>query len=148
MKRVILNRLMDDRPDEGTLGSIFYNGFLCACIELPWRDNEPGKSCIPSGIYHCSYRYSPKHGHCYHVDLVPGRTDVEIHSANWAGDAAKGFKCQLLGCIAPGMQSGELSGQKAVLGSKEAVARLEEVLGRQNFELEIKWDGENPEEPK
>ncbi len=111
--------------------------FFCRTGELPWRDNLPNESCIPAGTYSCTWRESVRHGFCYHVEGVPGRSSVEIHSANFMGDSSKGLKCELLGCIAPGMQGGYMAGQKAVILSREALSKLENDLHWEDFELTI-----------
>lgn len=56
------------------------------------------------------------------------------------GDAGKGLKCQLNGCIAIGERLGWIAGQKAVLLSAPAVRRLEEAFGGRPFSLEIRGD--------
>ena len=68
--------------------------FICYTIELPWRENRKGLSCIPEGCYSLEARYSPQLGNHLHVENVPGRSWILIHPAN---DAHK----QLKGCIAP-----------------------------------------------
>lgn len=132
--------------DEGTVGNFESPGFHCFTIELPWRGNRKGQSCIPAGSYICNWRYSAKHGLCYHVEDVPGRTDIEIHAANWAGDSSKGLKVQLLGCLAPGRQIGTLEGQTAALNSRDALDGLEDALKREPFLLTVLWkEGDSPE---
>lgn len=146
MRKVTLTRT--ETGDEGTFGTIVTDsGFSVYSGELPWRGNAPGKSCIPAGAYVCQKAVSPKHGPCYYITDVPGgRTDIEIHSANWMGDESKGFKCQLLGCIAPGRAIGELIGQKAVLSSRDALIGLEADLEGEPFHLVIAWGNNlNPE---
>ncbi len=136
MKSAVLIR--KETSDEGTFGElVFDSGLLLFTAELTWRDNKPGKSCIPVGGYQANWRYSPKHGYCFHVDNVPNRTDVEIHSADFAGDVDAGFKCELLGCIAPGIEIGILEGQKAVINSKTAIQSLEAETNQQVFNLTI-----------
>lgn len=143
MRKVMLTR--QETGDAGTFGVLLTDsGFHCMTGELPWRDNESGRSCIPPGVYQCTWRYSPRHGMCYHVDGVPGRTDIEIHTANWCGDATKGYKCQLEGCIAPGMETGDLEGQKAVKASTEALELLVQDLAQEPFELTIQTDSLAP----
>lgn len=124
--------------DSGTFGEILLSGNKYYSGELSWRDNQAGISCIPAGTYRCTYRFSQAHGLCYHVEDVPGRTDVEIHSANWMGDVSKGLRSQLKGCLALGTQVGELAGQWAVIDSKTAVNSFEEVLKCEPFTLTIK----------
>ena len=81
--------------EEGVNGSLYVNGVLqCYTIELPWKNNEPRRSCIPEGRYMIQKRYSPKFKHHLHLLQVPGRSLILMHSAN---DAKK----ELFGCIAP-----------------------------------------------
>jgi hypothetical protein len=63
-------------------------------IELPWKDNAHGVSCIPEGRYELAKRYSPKFKQHVQVMNVEGRDLILIHPAN---DALK----ELKGCIAP-----------------------------------------------
>jgi hypothetical protein len=125
--------------DQGTLGTfVFEDGISLYSLELPWRSNVNGLSCIPPGEYTCHWILSPKHGECYQVMNVQGRDMIEIHSANFAGDANKGFISQLLGCIALGTTIGILSGQLAVLNSKGAIAAFEAKQAKQDFQLTIR----------
>lgn len=136
MRRALLTR--DQASDEGTFGTFMSDSsFFCHTGELPWRENESNFSCIPEGTYLCTYRASEKHGDCYHVEGVSGRTAIEIHSANFVGDATKGFKCQLLGCIALGLGVGSLDGQKALISSVMARTLLEQDMNGESFELKI-----------
>ena len=79
----------------GTNGTLSHEGRLvCHTIELPWKDNLAGVSCIPEGKYALAKRYSPHfQWHCWIKD-VPAREYVLIHPAN---DALH----ELHGCIAP-----------------------------------------------
>ena len=81
--------------ENGTNGEIYVDGvFICHSIELPWKDNKRGISCIPEGSYTLLTRYSQQFGWHLWVMDVPGRSMILIHPAN---DAAK----ELRGCIAP-----------------------------------------------
>jgi hypothetical protein len=106
---------------EGTNGSLRVNGEpLCHTIELPWKDNLPGASCIPEGSYTLAKRYSEKFGWHLQVQQVPGRDYILLHPAN---DALK----ELHGCIAPVQ---ELTGEGRGLHSRptfEALKALTEV---------------------
>ena len=125
--------------DTGTFGLLTLDdGFQCYTIELPWRNDLADVSCIPPGMYICSWGNSPKHGPCYYVNGVPdGRTNVEIHSANFAGDISLGYMCQLEGCIALGTAVGKLYNQQAVLNSKPTVAAFNADLNTESFTLTI-----------
>jgi hypothetical protein len=79
----------------GTNGTLFLNEkLLCYTIELPWKDNMQGKSCIPEGRYELKRRFSQKFGQHLLIQDVPGRKLILIHPANHA-------KRELKGCIAP-----------------------------------------------
>lgn len=147
MKRVFLIRT--ETGDEGTFGKLTIDNFKCFTVELPWRNNEKGKSCIPSGIYIFRWSKSPKHGECFEADQsdnAPGRTDIQIHSANWAGNVDRGYISQLEGCVSLGRAIAmiEIPGggkkQKGVTASKDATRAFEAIMGKEPFELEIKWD--------
>lgn len=140
--------------DQGTFGDFVTDrGFKCSSGELPFLDNEAQLSCIPKGEYICVYGPSLKHGFCYHIQNVPGRTNIEIHPANLMGDSQKGFVAQLLGCIAlgadivtfpKGTKLGEgnnaitlTSDQRGVSCSKITVAAMESHFNKKPFKLTI-----------
>jgi hypothetical protein len=124
--------------DDGTLGMLFVGGqFFCRSIELPDRGNQRGVSRIPAGEYLCKWHRSPRFGWVYLVTGVPGRSDILIHPANWAGDKAMGFRSDLLGCIALGLQVGTLAGQRAVLASRAACGRFFTRMAAADFALVI-----------
>ncbi len=81
-------------PD-GTNGKILYQGRLMMySIELPWKENQAGVSCIPEGRYELVKRWSPKFDRHLLVLNVPQRKYILIHPANEALQ-------ELKGCIAP-----------------------------------------------
>ena len=125
------------RGDQGTLGMIFYEGFKCYTLELPWKDNKRNVSCIPSGSYDVKIRLSPKYGQIYWVSDVPERSFILIHSGNWAGDTKKGFKTHVNGCILLAKKRGLLAGQLAILNSRITVKRFMRKLELQPFTLNI-----------
>lgn len=67
---------------------------VCYTIELPWRNNEVNRSCIPEGTYVLKRRYSTKFRWHLEIKDVPGRSYILIHPANHAAR-------ELKGCIAP-----------------------------------------------
>jgi hypothetical protein len=137
MKRAVLTR--SPTTDEGTFGMLkLDSGRDMHTIELPWRDNAPTISCIPKGKYLCEIVKSPKFGRVYEVKNVPKRSHILIHAGNWAGDKAKGFKSDLLGCIAPGDATARLDGQMGVIYSRRALHDLMAWGAGEPFELEIK----------
>lgn len=93
-----------------TLGRLAAPGLFLYTLELPWRENVKGTSCVPLGRYELHPFRSVVHGPtwCLHnpglnvwapnTGAPPaGRTFCELHSANWAR--------QLKGCIALGRSS-------------------------------------------
>lgn len=111
-------------------------------LELPWRDNHTGHSCIPPGEYTCHWEQSPSKGWCYHVQNVPSRSHILIHAANFAGDVDKGWEAELLGCIAPGTLITDLENahgkvQRAVANSRLALHKLNDWAAREDFLLKI-----------
>jgi hypothetical protein len=133
----VLQRL--ESSDQGTFGKLVAGGLAFFSGELPWRDNAPSVSCVPAGTYRAIFTDSPRFGRrLYLLDRVPARSGIRIHPANLMGDAQKGFRCQLNGCIALGEKLGWMDKQKAVLLSQPAVRRLESFFGGQPFELEIR----------
>lgn len=130
--------ISDPSTDDGTFGVLTLdNGLAFHTGELPWKDNASGVSCIPAGTYRCEWINSPKHGECYQITGVHGRSMIEIHSANFMGDTSKGKHSQLLGCVALGKGLGELEGQMAVLQSKVAVREFEAEMQKEPFILSV-----------
>jgi hypothetical protein len=136
--------------DQGTPGVLLRpdGSRLAYTLELPWRENRRCRSSIPPGLPPAG-RYpvrlvsgSPKFGDVYHVEAVPGRTSILMHSGNVAGDVELGFASHVLGCILLGRYFGTLSGPKgpqlAVLVSRPAVAALLREMAGKPFTLEIR----------
>ena len=136
MKKALLYR--QPSSDQGTRGDFIALGFSCKTLELPWKGNAPNVSCIPVGIYFCTYRYSRKYGHHYLLHGVDGRTWILTHSGNLAGDKLKGFKTHSAGCILVGKYRGSIRRQLAVLYSKPTLRKLVAHFDRKPFELEIR----------
>ncbi|HEY2347563.1 MAG TPA: DUF5675 family protein [Puia sp.] len=79
----------------GTNGKILYRDRLMMySIELPWKENQTGVSCIPEGRYELIKRWSLKFGRHLQIMNVSGRECILIHPAN---EALR----ELKGCIAP-----------------------------------------------
>ena len=103
----------------GTNGILRCEGrFLSYTIELPWKMNERGFSCIPEGKYFIEKRYSPKFKLHLQILDVPDRTLILFHPANHAGT-------ELKGCIAPVMK---LSGPGMGVQSNVAFDRLKNLV--------------------
>jgi hypothetical protein len=112
---------------------------LCFTLERPYVDanhdgvTDKGVSCIPAGTYRVKRDWSPKHGRkVYELQGVPGRSEIQIHSANDARE--------LEGCIALGTQFGEIETKKFGAGygvrhSRDAVAAFEATVGVDEWTL-------------
>jgi hypothetical protein len=104
--------------------------FECKTLELPWMNNENGKSCIPAGIYPAEKFESPTHGWCFLLKNVPDRKMIEIHVANY-------FR-QLLGCIAVGDSFSDMDqdGFLDVRNSGDTLKHLLKIMP-DRFDIEI-----------
>lgn len=128
-----LTRQKDD--GKATLGTLtFSTGQVFKTIERPWLNNQRQVSCIPPGTYTCvPHGWEPnatvREKKAYLLLGTEPRTAILIHPANWAD--------QLMGCIAPGMSSGILSGKPAVLSSQAAMAAICQIVGQNKFQLTI-----------
>jgi len=128
-----------EHSDDGTFGVLALQGSpeILYTAEPPWRDNEVNCSCIPCGEYLCERALSPSRGWVYWVREVPGRSHIQLHVGNLAGDMAQGLKSDTEGCLLPGLTLGQLRNQRAVLDSLNALDYLCDYLQRQPFTLEI-----------
>ncbi|HDM8140673.1 TPA: hypothetical protein P0E12_004963 [Vibrio harveyi] len=118
---------------EFTLGFMVRNGgeVIASTLELPDLNNETNVSCIPEGIYHCTWIESPSLGWCYNVADVYGRTFIRIHSGNYTSE--------ILGCILVGDGHKDINGDQLVdvTNSKKTLEKIHNMLG-DSFTLQIK----------
>lgn len=139
MRKLVLRRT--ESSSHGTFGVLLNedNVRLCFTIELPWKDNKPNVSCIPTGVYKCDYTYSPAFKrNMYIVQNVKGRSGIRIHKGNVAGDISLGLRSDFKGCI--GLGSGmavSAGGQKMITHSAAAINTFEDLLDYESFELTI-----------
>lgn len=124
MKEIFLTRKY---KSDQTLGALIVMDdgiqiYSCKTLELPWFQNKRRMSCIPVGMYEVIKRVSPNHGDHFHIQNVPERDMILMHSAN--------FTRQLLGCIAPGKSHTDIDrdGLEDVTNSKLAMNELNEIL--------------------
>lgn len=93
--------------------------FRCHTLELPWKDNRRGVSCIPDGLYDMALTMSPRFGtRLWEVLDVPNRSGIRIHAANYVH--------QLKGCIALGLNTIDIDGDGVLdlSSSREAMERF------------------------
>jgi hypothetical protein len=129
--------IRERRSDQGTEGRWISGAFSCFSLELPWRDNKRGISCVPAGTYVAKMVRTPKHGLIYMLQNVPGRSAILEHSGNWAGDVSKGYRSHVQGCILLGKYRGTSQGQRAVIVSRPAVKAMMAAMHNEDVELTI-----------
>lgn len=150
MKRLEIER--SPTGDQGTFGrfALPWASWARCSLELPWRDNHRGHSCIPewSGIARLrpSTKWSPRgDGRLYGLVDVPGRDSILIHAATWAGDTELGWKADLLGCIAPGGRTGTLkpegypNPQACIFDSRKALTEFMALTEGEDLEVVVRW---------
>ncbi len=94
--------------------------FDCFTIELPWRQNESNRSCIPPGVYPFKKIISPsKNREVFRLTDVPGRDLINIENANYVS--------QLRGCIAVGNKI-EFMNSDAIPDAANSVQTLDKLL--------------------
>lgn len=114
---------------EGTFGVLIKDGFpVCVTLEDPWNENKRNISCIPVGVYSCTPHDGQKYKETWKLENVPGRSAILIHIGNTQANTQ--------GCILVGERYGELDGQAAILGSKNAMSLLKKILPTK-FEISI-----------
>ena len=104
---------------QGTNGKLVCDGqFICKTIELPWKENQKGISCIPEGYYLLRKRYSRKFQWHIEVVAVKNRSFILLHPANNAMN-------ELNGCIAPVTKH---SGAGLGLQSRQAFSLIKKLV--------------------
>jgi hypothetical protein len=123
-----------NKGDKQTLGMFIYGNFECDTLELSWKNNEQRTSCIPEGKYKVSRRYSGKYGWHFILHNVKDRGFILIHIGN--------YYTQTNGCILVGSGFKDINkdGYVDVLQSAKTMKKLNEILPKDIFELEIKTE--------
>jgi hypothetical protein len=145
MIHATLKRTSSD--DSTTFGELYIvDERICHTLEPPWRDNQENISCIPAGTYIVKRHVSSRFGKVWELQDVEGRTRIYIHRGNIVRHT-KG--CILVGMmkgnivrhtkgrILVGMMKGDLRSVPAVLDSRGAWEKLNELFGDEDFKLTI-----------
>lgn len=103
------------QTDFATFGELVIHGdAVCKTLELPWKDNANGVSCIPAGTYWVEREFSPAFKRdLFELKDVPHRSECKFHPAN--------VPHELKGCIALGEDYGTVGGEDGVVRSRAAV---------------------------
>lgn len=103
---------------DGTFGSLYIDDWpVCVTLELPWRNNDPQVSCIPTGLYTAKRVESPKFGNTFEVENVPNRSHILFHGANKIED--------LLGCIGLAEFYHRFEGKAGIANPSKGAAMIE-----------------------
>lgn len=113
----------------GTFGKLGIDGtsFEAYTLELPWKSNEHGVSCIPNGLYKLKLIPAGVHhvpaagGPAYLVLNVPQRDGIMMHIANTIDD--------LKGCIGIGSGLTFMREKWAIGSSTTAFRAFMEAMG-------------------
>lgn len=151
MDRLVISR--KPSTDQGTPGTAeLLNAagielWVGVDMELPDRGNAPDISRILAGVYVAKYYFSSLFGrNVYHLQDVPGRTSVEVHIGNFAGDKSLGWYSDVLGCTVLGTEIGKLvpphpgytRPQTACLNSTVAYDAFVAATGGADIEVEYR----------
>jgi len=134
VKAVNLLILRDTFTDESTIGELFLNGErFCDTLELPYRDNQRGISCIPIGQYKVRLRPARQSATRNYLHLlvkdVKNRSHILFHKGNTAKDTR--------GCILVGQGSQHNIVQNSSLAMSLLMKEIIN-LGGENINLIIK----------
>jgi len=119
--------------------------YACVTLELPWRQNQSGASCIVADSYRATIWHSDHLGcDVLRLEDKHGRKDCLVHPGNFAGDESLGFETQVHGCTLVGRQYGSLlndrgHSQLAILESRVALTQLLAFIGAGEHFVEYRW---------
>ena len=108
------------------------DGQIIYTLELPWRQNQIGKSCIPNGVYTVDRDHTGKQRwYRFRNEQTAPRTHIEIHPASRLS--------HLKGCIAPcfDIRGGSRTSDPIAVDSLKACELLLEWFGEDSFLLRI-----------
>jgi hypothetical protein len=104
--------------NDGTFGTLYIDDWpVCVTLELPWKNNDPQVSCIPTIQTYAERVESLKFGNTFEVKNVPNRTHILFHGANTIAD--------LLGCIGLAEFYHRFAGQAGVANPSKGAAMIE-----------------------
>jgi hypothetical protein len=138
--------LLRKRHGGQTLGNaiVYVEGVMMKqfkTLELPWKDNQRGVSCIPPGRYVMRVRTSERHGRHLELIDVPGRSLILIHTGNYAESINPTTgQSDIKGCILPGVAYADLNGDGIwdITASRRTMNSLMDIINdRDELSIEI-----------
>lgn len=121
------------KTDEVTLGMLQIEDIPhepIYTLENPWVLNKPYISSIPEGEYMGMPFNGNKYKDVYEIVPVQDRSAILIHHGNYEKDT--------MGCILVGLSSGMMNGEPAIMQSRNAMAYLKSLLGKEEFAVIIR----------
>lgn len=122
--------LRDESLIDCIRGTLFIGNNEFQILERTWQNNKRNKSCIPKGQYEVTSMKrsaSGKYKNVFHVQNVQDRSGILIHNGNTASHS--------LGCLIIGKKRGKLNNKNAVLNSKSALIKLNNIIEKEDFKL-------------
>lgn len=143
-----LHVLRNQSTSTGTPGglTVLETALMLVSLELPWKQNRSGVSCIRAASYSCDIWYSPHlQRNVLRLEDKYGRKDCLVHNGNFAGDADLGFETQVHGCTLVGSAYAQVpvpntdKTQFGVINSKDSLARLLDNIGPGPHMITYEW---------
>lgn len=123
---------------EGTFGELRdpSGKVMCLTLEDPWKNNNQGISCIPTGSYEFVPHSGEKYKNVWRLLNVPGREAILIHQGNTHLDTR--------GCILVGNRLGTVKGIRGIINSLVTLNWLRGILPKRGVLVVRYADGVNP----
>lgn len=121
-----LNRISDNKIQTVGSLSLYDNArnllLRFDTLELSYKDNKKGISCVKPGLYVVNQKLSYRHGQSFELQNVLGRDNILIHKGNFNSDTK--------GCILIGHGFADINGDSNIdlLNSRIAMSNLLNTL--------------------
>lgn len=131
MEKEIVELIRGPYMAHQTIGVLVSEKLKLFTLELPWKNNEFKKSCIPTGTYEVVPRFSTKYGNHFILKNVPDRSYILIHIANYVN--------QIEGCIGVGKAIADIN-RDTLVDTTDSGKALEVLVNTypSGFILEVK----------
>ena len=117
------------RGQDGVFGQLVFDG-------VSFHTAEPPTLLVPALTYDVRWDTIGRVVG-YELQGVQGRTNIQIHVGNWAGDVSQGLLSDSEGCILLGLDRRVLNGQAAIGRSEQAIKQFHELLKKEPWLLTI-----------